>query len=386
MNRPLEGLLVLEFCQFLAGPSAGLKLADLGARVIKIERPKTGDACRQLAIKNLFIGDDSLLFHTINRNKESYAADLKNPEDLARLKKLIAKADIMTHNFRPGVMEKIGLDYASVQIINPKIIYGLVTGYGNEGPWKNKPGQDLLVQAVSGLTFLSGKDIDGPVPFGLSVSDIMCGNHLAQGIMAALIKRAKTNKGVLVEVSLLESILDVQFEVLTTYLNDGGKLPDRSGAKGSAHAYLSAPYGFYQTKDGHLALAMGNLLDICSIINCDISDLYIDPSSTFENRDKLIVRLGETFKTQTNKKWLDLLESHGIWSAEVLNYQLATQVDSYKKLEIEQTLTLEDGLNIKTTVCPIRLDNTKLFAANPAPKLGLNTPDINKEFELEITT
>ena len=231
MRKPLAGVLVLEFCQFLAGPSAGLKLADLGARVIKFERPKYGDACRQLSIKNLFVDDDSLLFHTINRNKESYTADLKNQEDLAQLKKLIAKADIMVHNFRPGVMEKIGLDYEKVQFINPKIIYGVVTGYGDKGPWANKPGQDLLVQSMSGLTYLSGKSSDGPVPFGLSVSDIMCGNHLAQGLMAALIKRAKTQKSVLVEVSLLESILDVQFEVLTTYLNDGGKLPDRSAAK-----------------------------------------------------------------------------------------------------------------------------------------------------------
>lgn len=382
MNRPLEGLLILEFCQFLAGPSAGLKLADLGARVIKIERPKTGDACRSLSIKNLFVDEDSLLFHTINRNKESYTADLKNPEDLEKLKKLIGKADVMTHNFRPGVMEKIGLDYENVQKINPKIVYGMVTGYGSEGPWKNKPGQDLLVQSVSGLTFLSGVDVDGPVPFGLSVSDIMCGNHLAQGIMAALIKRAKTNKSVLVEVSLLESILDVQFEVLTTYLNDGGKLPDRSGAKGSAHAYLSAPYGMYETNDGYIAMAMGNLPNICTIINCDITDLYVEAGSAFENRDKLIVRLAETFKTAGTKHWVDLLESHGIWCAEVLNYQTATATNTYKSLQIEQELDLDDGKKIKTTVSPIRLDNEKLFASKAAPKLGFDTAGINKEFEL----
>ncbi len=383
MNRPLEGLLVLEFCQFLAGPSAGLKLADLGARVIKIERPRTGDACRQLSIKNLFVDEDSLLFHTINRNKESYAADLKNPDDLEKLKKLIARADVMTHNFRPGVMEKIGLDFQSVQRINPRIIYGMVTGYGNEGPWKNKPGQDLLVQAVSGLTFLSGVDTDGPVPFGLSVSDIMCGNHLAQGIMAALIKRTKTGKGVLVEVSLLESILDVQFEVLTTYLNDGGKLPDRSGAKGSAHAYLSAPYGMYETQDGYIAMAMGNLPNICAIIKCDISDLYVEAGSAFENRDQLIVRLSETFKKQSTQHWVELLELQGIWCAEVLNYQTATQLSTYKRLEIEQELSLEDGKKIKTTVSPIRLDREKLFASKAAPKIGINTADLDNEFELK---
>ncbi|SFA38374.1 Crotonobetainyl-CoA:carnitine CoA-transferase CaiB [Pedobacter suwonensis] len=383
MNRPLEGLLVLEFCQFLAGPSAGLKLADLGARVIKIERPQTGDACRSLSIKNLFVDEDSLLFHTINRNKESYTADLKNPEDLAKIKKLIAKADVMTHNFRPGVMEKIGLDYTQVQQINSKIIYGVVTGYGNEGPWKNKPGQDLLVQSVSGLTFLSGVDTDGPVPFGLSVSDIMCGNHLAQGIMAALIKRAKTQKSVLVEVSLLESILDVQFEVITTYLNDGGKLPDRSGAKGSAHAYLSAPYGMYQTQDGYIAMAMGNLPNICAIIRCDISDLYVEAGSAFDNRDKLIVRLSETFKLERTASWVNLLESNGIWCAEVLNYQTATALSTYKNLEIEQQLDLGSGKTIKTTVSPIRLDKRKLFVAKAAPKLGFDTESINIEFEIK---
>ncbi|MFC4211010.1 CaiB/BaiF CoA transferase family protein [Pedobacter lithocola] len=382
MNKPLEGLLVLEFCQFLAGPSAGLKLADLGARVIKIERPNTGDACRQLSIKNFFVDEDSLLFHTINRNKESYAADLKNLEDLEKLKKLIGKADVMTHNFRPGVMEKIGLDYDNVQKINPKIIYGAVTGYGNDGPWRNKPGQDLLVQAVSGLTFLSGVDVDGPVPFGLSVSDIMCGNHLVQGILAALIKRAKTGKSVLVEVSLLESILDVQFEVLTTYLNDGGKLPDRSGAKGSAHAYLSAPYGMYQTQDGYLAMAMGNLPSICAIINCDISDLYVEAGSAFENRDKLITRLAETFMKKDTKTWVNLLEGHGIWCAEVLNYQTATTLSTYKNLQIEQELGLSNGKKIKTTVSPIRIDAEKLFAVKPAPKLGIDTVEINKEFEI----
>jgi len=382
MRKPLAGVLVLEFCQFLAGPSAGLKLADLGARVIKIERPKYGDACRQLSIKNLFVDDDSLLFHTINRNKESYTADLKNQEDLAQLKKLIAKADIMVHNFRPGVMEKIGLDYEKVQLINPKIIYGVVTGYGNKGPWASKPGQDLLVQSMSGLTYLSGKNSDGPVPFGLSVSDIMCGNHLAQGLMAALIKRAKTQKSVLVEVSLLESILDVQFEVLTTYLNDGGKLPDRSGAKGSAHAYLSAPYGIYETTDGHIALAMGDLNFISQTIGCDISDLYTDSNSAFERRDEIILRLGSTLKTASAAYWLAILEANGIWSAEVLDYQKATALKTYQHLGIEQSLTFEDGKQLKTTTNPIRLDREKLFADKPAPKLGGDNAEINREFKL----
>lgn len=212
MVKPLDGLVVLEFSQFMAGPTAGLRLADLGARVIKIERPVKGEAGRQIAIRNIFVDGSSLVFHTINRNKESYAADLKDPEDLERVKKLIAQADVMTHNFRPGVMEKIGLDYQAVQKINPSIIYGVVTGYGSEGPWATRPGQDLLIQSLSGLTYLTDTHDAGPVPFGLAVADIMCGAHFIQGILAALIKRNKTKKSVLVEVSLLESVLDLQFE------------------------------------------------------------------------------------------------------------------------------------------------------------------------------
>src|SRR5882757_1346565 len=138
---PLHGLTVLEFSQYLSGPSAGLRLADLGARVIKIERPVTGDACRQLSIKNLWTDGDSLLFHTINRNKESFTADIKSPEDLAIIHRLISRADVLTHNFRPGVMEAVALDYERVQELNPRIIYGAISGYGKDGPWKDRPGQ-----------------------------------------------------------------------------------------------------------------------------------------------------------------------------------------------------------------------------------------------------
>src|SRR5690242_9640161 len=174
-NLPLQGITVLEFSQYLSGPSAGLRLADLGARVIKIERPGTGDACRQLAIKNLWLDDSSLLFHTINRNKESFSADLKNADDVSLIKKLIAKADVLTHNFRPGIMEKIGLDFASVKKINEKIIYAEITGYGKNGPWKDKPGQDLLLQSISGLVHTSGDEEHDPVPFGIAIADIMSG-------------------------------------------------------------------------------------------------------------------------------------------------------------------------------------------------------------------
>src|SRR5258708_18002784 len=171
----LQDMMVVDLSQFLSGPSAGLRLADMGARVIKIERPGIGDICRQLYVSNTRIGGESTIFHAINRNKQSYAADLKNADDLQKVKKLIEKADIVIHNFRPGVMERIGLDYATVRAINPGIVYGEVSGYGNEGPWKDLPGQDLLVQALSGLTWLSNNKDAQPTPMGVSVVDILAG-------------------------------------------------------------------------------------------------------------------------------------------------------------------------------------------------------------------
>ena len=152
-------------------------MADLGARVIKIERPGTGEAGRKLAIKDLWVDENSLLFHTINRNKESFTADLKNPEDITIIKKLIAKSDVLIHNFRPDVMGKNGLDYNTVQQINPGMIYAEISGYGKKGPWKNKPGQDLLLQSITGLAYTTGNGTNGPVPFGISIADILAGSQ-----------------------------------------------------------------------------------------------------------------------------------------------------------------------------------------------------------------
>ena len=183
--KPLEDYLVVDFSQFLSGPSASLRLADFGARVIKIERPETGDICRHLYTSNVIMNGESSVFHAINRNKESFAADLKSPQDREYITELVRQADVVMHNYRPGVMERLGFDYASVKQLNPSVVYGEISGYGTEGPWRDKPGQDLLLQSVSGLTWLSGNAGHGPVPMGLSIVDMLAGAHLAQGCSRA---------------------------------------------------------------------------------------------------------------------------------------------------------------------------------------------------------
>ncbi|RYZ16537.1 MAG: CoA transferase, partial [Sphingobacteriales bacterium] len=200
----LDDIIVVDFSQFLSGPSAALRLADMGAQVIKIERPGTGDICRQLYVSDVMIEGESTIFHAINRNKQSYAADLKDVLDLEKVKQLLAKADVMMHNFRPGVMERIGLDYETVKKINPSIIYAEISGYGNDGEWSGLPGQDLLLQAASGLTWLSNNNDESPTPMGVAVVDIMAGTHIAQGILATLYKRAISGEGAMVQVNMFE--------------------------------------------------------------------------------------------------------------------------------------------------------------------------------------
>jgi crotonobetainyl-CoA:carnitine CoA-transferase CaiB-like acyl-CoA transferase len=379
--KPLEGITVLDFSQFLAGPAAAMRLADLGARTIKVERPQGGDICRQLYISNLGIEGDSTLFHSINRNKEGFAADLKNPDDLKAVRQLIAYADVLIENFRPGVMQKLGLDYESVKAINPKLIYGTVTGYGTEGPWKGKPGQDLLAQSMSGLCWLSGDEPDPPTPMGLAVADLTASAHLVEGILACLVRRGVNGQGGRVEVSLLESILDLQFEVLTTHLNDGEKLPNRS-AISNGHAYLGAPYGIYPTADGYLAMAMGAVPRLGELLDCPALLEFIDPKSWFDQRDAIKAILRDHLKTQSTAHWLGILEPADIWCAQVMNWNELRASAGYRALDMEQTVRCPGGTPLSTLRCPIRIDGDIYKSERGAPSIGQNNRSILKELGL----
>jgi crotonobetainyl-CoA:carnitine CoA-transferase CaiB-like acyl-CoA transferase len=376
----LEELLVLDFSQFLSGPSASLRLADMGARVIKIERPGTGDICRELYVSDTKVKGESTIFHAINRNKESYQADLKDPLDLQQVKALIKKADVLIHNFRPGVMERIGLSYEVVSALNPQLVYASISGYGAEGEWKDWPGQDLLLQGVSGITYLSGNRDDAPTPMGVAAADIIAGTHLVQGILAALFGRFTTGTGKLVEVNMLESLLDFQFEVLTCFYNDGHELPERS-AVNNGHAYIAAPYGIYKTGNGYLALAMGNILDLGRLLGCDALLAFTNPGDWFDKRDEIKSLLRDFLLARSAKEWLAILEPADIWCAEVLDYDALKQEEGYTVLEMEQEVTIGDGL-LKTTRCPIRVDGELLNSPKGAPALGEHTAAIKKEFNL----
>jgi crotonobetainyl-CoA:carnitine CoA-transferase CaiB-like acyl-CoA transferase len=382
VTKPLEGLLVLDFALFLAGPLCALRLADLGARVIKIERPDGGDLCRQLYINDLRLDDDSMLFHSINRNKESFAANLKSPDELRQVKQLIRHADVMITNFRPGVMTRLGLDYEACRAINPRLVYGSITGYGNEGPWRDRPGQDLLAQSLSGLLWLSGNADDPPTPMGLAVADMFAGHFLAQGILAQLVRRGVTGTGGLVETSLLEALFDFQFEVLTTHLNDGGKLPQRSSF-GNGHAYLGAPYGVYPTADGYLALAMNPLNKLAELL--ELPELQnVSRTDTFAKRDEIKQILARELKKHPTQYWLSLFEPTDLWCAPVLNWPEVLKQEAFRVLKMTQTVVRSSTGSSHTALrCPLRLDSRPVFSSKGSPAIGEHTEAIRREFNLQ---
>lgn len=389
IDLPLDGIIVLDFSQFLAGPVAALRLADLGARVIKIERPHSGDIGRTLAFAGKVADEETVSFHAMNRNKEGMTADLKDPDDLAMVKKLIAQADVIVQNFRPGVMERIGLDYESVKQINPQIIYASASGYGNTGPWKDRPGQDLLAQSLSGLPWLSGSAQQGPVPVGLSIADHLTSCHIAQGVTALLVRRERTGRGGLVETSLLESMLDLQFEMLSVYLNDSSVTVNRGGEY-SAHAFLEAPYGTYPTADGYIALAMNPLPKLGELLGLDeLVKLTVDDA--WSRRSEIETILAQRLATRPTGEWLTLLDAADVWCAPVLTLEELTAHDGFAAINMVQNVTRRGALTksgsdmtLATTRSPIRIDGTPLKSEVASPKLGQHNDALNREFALEI--
>ncbi|MCB1499073.1 MAG: CoA transferase, partial [Bauldia sp.] len=325
----------------------------------------------------------STIFHAINRGKESLAIDLKNADDLTVLRGLIAKADVAIQNFRPGVARRLGVDWEAMSAINPRLVYASISGYGEEGPWVKRPGQDLLAQARSGVMWLNGDESQGPVPFGLAIGDMFAGAAAAQGILAALVRRGITGKGAHIETSLLEALVDFQFEVMTTFLNDGRRLPRRANVR-SAHAYLSAPYGVYPAKDGYLAVAMTPIPKLAPLLGLEdeLAPYADDPKTWFTGRDAIKAILAGRIATRTVDEWLAVLEPADIWCARVLNWHELLDSDGFTALDMLQTVTREDDVAIVTTRSPIRVDGVRNTVTRAAPRVGDQSAAIRAEFGL----
>ncbi len=381
---PLDGMLVIDFSQFLAGPMAAMRLGDLGARVIKVERPQGGDIGRRLAFAGVVEDGDTLSFHITNRNKESYAADLKSESDREEIRAIVAKADVIIQNFRPGVMERLGFGYDDVVKMNPGIIYASVSGYGTEGPWKDRPGQDLLAQSLSGLPWLNGSFDDPPVPVGIALADVIASIHLAHGVTAALLRRERTGVGGRVDTSLIESMFDLQFELLSAHLMDPSIVVKR-GARNTAHAFLQAPYGVYPTTDGYLAIAMTPVPELGALIGLAEIEQYTDPDTWWTEQAAITRAIANHLSTESTDHWLTILDAADVWCAPVLTLPELVKHDGFTALDMAQQ-TERAGqaggptVAIQTTRAPVRFDGRALKHPLGAPRLGEHTEAIRQEF------
>jgi CoA:oxalate CoA-transferase len=381
---PLDGYVILDFTQFLAGPLATTRLADLGARVIKVERPHGGDIGRRLAFGGIERDGDTLSFHIANRNKESFAADLKDPADLEEIRKLVAHADVVVQNFRPGVMERLGFGYEQVREINPDIVYASATGYGTTGPFKDRPGQDLLAQSISGLPWLNGSSEDPPIPVGIALADIITSIHIAHGITAALLRRERTGQGGRVDVSLFESMLDLQFELVSAHLTDPTVVVQR-GPRNAAHAFLQAPYGIYPTSDGFLSIAMTSVPELGALIGSPELEAYVDPGTWWTEQAAITSRLSAHLLTEPSEHWLEILDAADVWCAPVLSLSELVRHEGFSAIDMAQAvertaLDGEEQVTIYTTRSPLRFDGEPIKNATGAPHLGEHTEALRREF------
>jgi len=348
-HRPLEGITVVALEQVISGPYCTRQLADLGARVIKIERPEGGDFVRY---HDMRVHGLCSHFVWVNRNKESLALDVKKSSDLAVLKKLLLSADVFVQNLAPGAAQRLGLGYDKLQAMNEKLIVCEISGYGSDGPYRNKKAYDLLVQAEAGLLSITGTK-DQPAKVGCSIADIAAGMYAYSNIMAALLQRAKTGKGCRIDVSMLESMVEwMGFPMYYSY--DGAPPPSRAGA---SHASIY-PYGPFEAADGSVMLGIQNnrewvilcekVLELPELVK---DERFKDTSARSDNRDELYKIISGVFLKQSAAEVEQKLEKAGIANSKVNNMHDMWDHPQLKARRRFADLMTEKGM-IKTTIIP----------------------------------
>lgn len=339
-DQPLDllaGVKILSFTQFLLGPAAVQYLGDMGADIIKIETPGSGAWERSWSGADTFRGGESIFYLLNHRNVRSLTLNLKSPEGQEVARRLAEDADVLVQNFRPGVMERFGLGYEQISKINPRIIYAVGSGYGMDSPYRDLPGQDLLIQALSGLMQVTGQRGQPPTAAGAAVVDQHAASLLAMGILAALLYRDRTGKGQQIEVTMLQAALDLQLEPLTYHMNGGNIQRPQEQLASSFHP---APYGTYETQDGYIVLSLSPITSIRSALGGP-EELapFEDAAIAFEQRDEIRRVLDPFFRTKSSQEWLQLLGTYGVWCAPVNDYEqlLASPAVQY----LEPTVQIE---------------------------------------------
>jgi crotonobetainyl-CoA:carnitine CoA-transferase CaiB-like acyl-CoA transferase len=372
----LAGYRVLDCSIAMAGPFAAQRLGDLGADVVKVE-PITGEWQRHAAAGGAGGNQINVSFLSLNRNKRSVAVDLKSTGGAEVLRELVKTADVFLQNYRPGVAARLGVDYESLRAINPSIVYVSISGYGEDGPYKDRPGQDLLLQAMSGAMRSTGREGEPPTPAGQYIVDAVTASTAFEGVLAALLHRERTGEGQLVTVNMLDSITALQMQELSVFTVGG--VPQERSDEPHAHVYIRAPYGTFRTSDGFLALAFPQLPELGRLIGED-SFLELNAEEHgWSHRDELYRATQARLETETTEHWLRVFEGTGVWAGPVYGY-----ADLVNDPQIAHNGTFVEYDHptegrVKTPGFPYKFSATPPQVYRGAPLTGEHTKEVLRE-------
>ena len=378
-DGPLKGLLVLDLTRVLVGPYCTMVLSDLGARVIKVEAPEIGDDSRKFGP---FIEEQSAYFMSLNRGKESIALNLKNEEDKKIFEKILAKADILVENFKPGTLEKWGYGWSDLKDKYPKLIYASASGFGQTGPMKELPAYDMVVQGMGGLMSVTGQPNSEPTRVGTSIGDITAGLFTAIGVNAALFDRTKTGKGSHIDVSMLDCQIAILENAIARYLSKG-EIPQPMGSR---HPSI-APFEAFKTKDSYIIIAAGNeklFQGMCEVLNCESykQEKFKDNQSRNKNIDELKLIIESKLKDKTTEDWVSLFTEKKIPCGPIYNIKEAVE---NPQIEFRNMIVSANHNKIgkfKMAGNPIKMSNYEdKSTRGEIPDLDQHRDKILKEFE-----
>jgi crotonobetainyl-CoA:carnitine CoA-transferase CaiB-like acyl-CoA transferase len=375
---PLKGVVVADFTQLAQGPWATQMLGDMGADVIKIEPPK-GDWFRHYAYGNLYPQGESISFLSFNRNKRSVVLDLKSEKGREAAIRIIGRADVVVENFRPGVMDRLGIGYERLKALNPRIIYCGSSGYGPSGPYVDRPGQDLLAQSLAGGIFLNGRKGDIPVVTAVGQADLLTSLFIVQSLLAALYYRERTGIGQRIDACLLNSVIAFHIQEITAFLLKGAN-PERS-AQAIPNPWLGAPYGLYETTDGYIAIGMNSVRRLASLAGLGKYDNERYTSNNImEGRDEIWKDFNACFRRRTTKEWLDILLPEDIWCSQVNSFAEMVKDPQVIHNEIIRQYDHPRIGKVATTGFSVRFSETPQRIYRPAPLLGEHSGEILREY------
>ena len=375
----LQGIRIISFNHFLLGPMAIQALADLGADVIAVETPE-GAWQRHWSSGDIWHDGQGMVHMCTNRNKRSLALDLKAPKGREIALKLIDGADVVAENFRPGVMDKLGFGYEALRRRKPSLIYASASGYGPDGPYAGRAGQDLLAQALFGLMAITGHPATGPRPVGVSAVDHHGAALFAMGILAALLRRERTGKGCRVDASLMQAALDLQGESLTAWLNAANRPASVSAHPNIAGWYYPAPYGVYATRDGHIAVSLCPLPRLAEAIEEPQLAAFSD-GDTWARQDEIGEIIAARLKTKTTEEWSQAMERAQIWHARVQGYADLVEDPQIKHMEALVTMpgAGESGTPVTLVNHPVRYDGEAATIRLAPQRLGAQSKEVLAE-------